>query len=204
MRPLLWLCSIAERLAMNVYDFDGTIYKGDSSLDFFIFCIKKQPLLLRYLPVQIGGILGYVIGLYDKARMKQSFFSFLRGVLSVQETVGQFWLSHRRKIAEWYLGRRKSNDVVISASPEFLLRPVCLQLGIGHVIATKVMENNGRLASCNCKGAEKARRFLMEYEKCEIEEFYSDSLSDLPLARLAKVAFLVEKGELTTWNIHEK
>ena len=35
---------------MNVYDFDGTIYDGDSSLDFFKFFIKKDPRILTFTP----------------------------------------------------------------------------------------------------------------------------------------------------------
>ena len=35
---------------MNVYDFDGTIYDGDSTLDFWYFCLKKHPQILLYLP----------------------------------------------------------------------------------------------------------------------------------------------------------
>ena len=28
---------------MNVFDFDGTIYNGDSSKDFFFYCLKHYP-----------------------------------------------------------------------------------------------------------------------------------------------------------------
>ena len=28
---------------MNVFDFDGTIYNGDSSKDFFFYCLKRYP-----------------------------------------------------------------------------------------------------------------------------------------------------------------
>ena len=27
---------------IDVYDFDGTIYDGDSSIDFFLYAIKKK------------------------------------------------------------------------------------------------------------------------------------------------------------------
>ena len=33
-----------------VYDFDGTIYDGDSSIDFFLFCLKKNIKVIFYLP----------------------------------------------------------------------------------------------------------------------------------------------------------
>ena len=35
---------------MNVYDFDDTIYDGDSNADFFKDLIMKYPSLLRYAP----------------------------------------------------------------------------------------------------------------------------------------------------------
>ena len=34
---------------MNVYDFDNTIYDGESALDFFWYCLKKKPVLLKVL-----------------------------------------------------------------------------------------------------------------------------------------------------------
>ena len=27
---------------LNVFDFDNTIYDGDSSIDFYIFCLKRN------------------------------------------------------------------------------------------------------------------------------------------------------------------
>ena len=36
---------------MNVYDFDGTIYDGDSSVDFWLYSIRKKPsVFLKCLP----------------------------------------------------------------------------------------------------------------------------------------------------------
>ena len=32
---------------MNVYDFDKTIYKGDSTLDFYFFCLRKKPIIIK-------------------------------------------------------------------------------------------------------------------------------------------------------------
>ena len=31
------------------YDFDGTIYDGDSSVDFYKFCFKKKKSISKYL-----------------------------------------------------------------------------------------------------------------------------------------------------------
>ncbi len=40
---------------MNVYDFDGTIYSGDSTIDFYLFCLRKQPEILCMGGKQIKG-----------------------------------------------------------------------------------------------------------------------------------------------------
>ena len=33
-------------MKLNLYDFDGTIYDGDSGVDLILFSIKKRPSLL--------------------------------------------------------------------------------------------------------------------------------------------------------------
>ena len=48
----------------------------------------------------------------------------------------------------------------------------------------------------NCHGEEKVRRFREVYGDAQIDEFYSDSLHDTPLAKEAKRAFLVKKDEI--------
>ncbi len=45
---------------------------------------------------------------------------------------------------------RKEDDVIISASPEFLLRPICNRLGIRHLIASRVDARSGAYDGQNC------------------------------------------------------
>lgn len=61
---------------MNVYDFDKTIYEGDSTIDFYLFCLKKYPQILKYLPKQILGMLKYKIKSINKTQFKEDFFLF--------------------------------------------------------------------------------------------------------------------------------
>ena len=65
---------------MNVYDFDGTIYNGDSSVDIYFFLLKRYPKLIAYFPKQILGIVKYKLQLSSKEEMKEMYFSFLKGV----------------------------------------------------------------------------------------------------------------------------
>ena len=46
---------------MNVYDFDGTIYRGDSTVDFFLFCMKKKPVLVFHFLKQLFYYFLYIL-----------------------------------------------------------------------------------------------------------------------------------------------
>ena len=57
---------------MNVYDFDETIYSGDSTRDFYFYSIKKNPSLLRFLPKQGWAFLKYMFGIINKTKFKEN------------------------------------------------------------------------------------------------------------------------------------
>ena len=187
---------------MNVYDFDKTLYDGDSTVDFFLFALKRQPSLIRYIPRQALGFLRYGLKQIEKTELKESFFSFLSGI-DAQAMVEDFWKQNNRKIFKWYLDQQQEDDIIISASPEFLLAPICRQLGIAHLIASKVDRHCGKFTGKNCRGAEKVRRLAVEYAVTHIDSFYSDSLSDLPLAQIADQAFLIKNGAVTPWDLRQ-
>ena len=184
---------------MNVYDFDGTIYDGDSTVDFYLYSLKRNPALLRYLPKQAWGFLLYFCKRIGKTQLKEYFFSFLCGI-EVQSTVESFWEQNQKKIYTWYLNQQKQDDIIISASPVFLLKPICNRIGIKHLIASEVDPKTGMFTGENCRGQEKVRRLTEEYNVTHIDCFYSDSRSDLPLAKIADAAFLVEKGVVKEWK----
>lgn len=187
---------------MNVYDFDDTIYRGDSTLDFWKFCARRHPKTLLSLPKVGISFLKYLFGRSSKTEFKEAFFSFLRYVPNVEAEVSVFWERHFSRIQSWYLAQMQSSDVIISASPEFLLRPVADRLGVS-LIASCVDERIGEFSGENCKGDEKVRRFGAEYPGVGIEKFYSDSLSDTPLAELARDAFVVSNDDFVLWNAYQ-
>lgn len=187
------------RHSMNVYDFDGTIYDGDSTVDFYFFCLRKRPRIAVYVFRQALGILRCAVGAIDTVRMKEEFLSFLPALGDSEELAVSFWKARHGRIKSWYLKKKRESDVVVSASPEFLLRPICAGLGIEPPIATCVDPVTGRIEGRNCKGEEKVLRFAERFPQVDIQQFYSDSLSDAPLAKLAAEAFLVKKDALLPW-----
>ena len=184
---------------MNVYDFDGTIYDGDSSVDFFLYALERKPSLLRYAPRQAWGFLLCGLKRISKTRLKEYYFSFLSGI-DTEKLTEDFWNQKRHKIYKWYLDQQQPDDIIISASPEFLLQPICRRLGICHLIASEVDPETGMFAGENCRGQEKVQRLESEYNVNHIDTFYSDSLSDRPLAEIADKAFWVDKGIIREWK----
>lgn len=185
---------------INVYDFDKTIYDGDSTLDFYLYTIKKNPLLLRYFPKQVFGFIMYTVGVYEKKKFKEYFFSFLNGVTNIDKIVSEFWEGNSYKIKEWYLNQQDENDLIISASPTFLLKHVCNKVGIKHLLATDVHIKTGKFETENCYGEEKVKRMQEIYPDIIIDKFYSDSISDQPLANLAKISYLVDGNNIRPWK----
>lgn len=185
---------------MNAYDFDHCIYAGDSTIDFYRFCLRRQPALLKYLPCQLWGLVLYAFAFIPKTAFKERFFCFLQGVNDLESAINAFWEVHQKKVYGWYLERKNENDLIISASPEFLLRPICNLIGVKRLIASRVDPATGKFSGENCYGAEKPKRLTEELGVNAVEAFYSDSLSDLPMSKIASKSFLVCKGELTPWN----
>lgn len=185
---------------MNIYDFDGTLYEGDSTVDFYYYVLKRNPQIIRFIPKQLLGFILYALKRIDKTSLKEYFFSFVRGI-DIDRAVELFWEDNQKKIYSWYLDQQKKDDLIISASPEFLLKPICDRLGIKHLIASKVDTTTGKFISPNCRGEEKVTRLYNEYGVVRVNRFYSDSESDLPLAMLANDAFFIKNGNIMNWII---
>ncbi len=183
---------------MNVYDFDKTVYAGDSTVDFWLYAIRRQPGVLRHLPAQCAGMVQYLLGRLDKTGMKACFFSFLADI-DAPVMVESFWDRYQGRICDWYLKQQQPEDLIISASPLFLLQPICRRLGIERLIASPVDAKTGRFAGPNCRGEQKVQCLTKQYGTEQVNSFYSDSRSDLPMARLAQNAFLVRRGKVTAW-----
>ena len=184
---------------MNTYDFDETIYSGDSTRDFYFYSIKKDITLLRFLPKQGFYFLKYMFGIINKTAFKEKFYIFLTGIKDINKEVELFWQKNIVKIKPWYYEQKRDDDIIISASPEFLLKPVADKLGF-TLIASRVDKTCGKTTGENCYGKEKVIRLTEYMPNAKIDAFYSDSLSDSPLADISKDAFIVRGSEFIQWN----
>jgi HAD superfamily phosphoserine phosphatase-like hydrolase len=184
---------------MNVYDFDNTIYKGDSTRDFYFYCLKKHPVIALYLPVQGFFAIPFALHLLEKTKFKEKFYGFFKFIPDIDEDVKSFWIEKEKNIKDFYYDIHRSDDLIISASPQFLLSPICEKLDV-KLMASRVDKKSGKYSGLNCYGEEKVRRFCEKFKESDIEDFYSDSLSDTPLAKMAKRSFIVKGDDIKKWQ----
>ena len=181
---------------MNVYDFDKTIYPVDSTAQFYRWCLRHYPACRRTLGWTAWAFFCMGTRLKTKTKSKEIFYRFLRHV--PEEAPLLFWQEHVSAIQPWYYEQRRPDDLIISASPEFLLAPVAQMLEFA-LIASPVEQATGHYRGENCHGEEKVRRYRAIYGEEPVEAFWSDSRSDTPMARIAKAAFLVRDGVPQPW-----
>ena len=188
-------------MKINLFDFDGTIYDGDSTVDFIKYIIKRNPLAIIWLPFMGFYCLLYILRFINKTIMKQGFYKIFMFVKIDKKFLDDFWNIHEKKIKKFYIDRNHKNDIIISASPEFLLRPICNKLGVMDLIGSVVNQNIGTYTGINCHDVEKVRRLNEKYSDYKVIESYSDSIkSDKPILKLAEKAYLVKKDDITLIN----
>lgn len=187
-----------------LYDFDGTIYDGDSSIDFVIYCFKKNPKLIKYLPKFISAGIKYKLKKITKTEMKEVFFSFLKDIKNIDETIEEFWKTHEKNIKQFYKNKKHNKDIIISASPKFLLEPIAKEYQVKDLFGSPINKHTGKYKGLNCHGEEKVRLFRKKYPNAEILEMYTDSKHDLPLIKLAKKGYLVVRDDIYDYFEYKK
>lgn len=182
---------------MNVYDFDNTIYRGESGVDLFLYFLKRDPKLIAALPWAISCITKYKAtkmtlqdALDNYAGVIESYAAKLD---NIEENVQKFWDKNSCKIKPFYLRQRRDDDIIISACVDVVLEEICKRLNIKNYVGSETDLENMKLVNF-CYRENKVKVFKEKFPDAEIDNFYTDSLNDQPLIDLAKNAYLV-KGE---------
>ena len=100
---------------MRVFDFDNTIYDGESVIDFYLFSLRRNPKVARYVPVVLYHLLRYKLGRTTMADLEQAGRKYAAQYLSSfddpEGLVRDFWDGHIRKIKAWY--HPEKDDVIV-------------------------------------------------------------------------------------------
>ena len=181
---------------MNVYDFDGTIFYSDCSIGFARWCMIRHPkLCVTYLPRVVKNLILYKTGKIPNHLMQRKMFSYLTMVDDFDVQIERYWDKYEKRISAWYLAQKKPDDLIISASPACIIGPIAGRLGV-HYIASEFDREFGVFTN-NLMYAKEKARYIIDRGFPVIDNFYSDSLADTPLALCAEKAHLVTNKATT-------
>lgn len=181
---------------MNVYDFDGTIYPKDCSIDFCIWCMNRHPKMwFTFFPKAIIILVLRKLGKLNESQMQLRLFRYLMLVDDFDEQIELYWDKNEKNIAKWYLAQKSSDDLIISASPDCIIGPIAKRLGV-NFMASEFDREFGVFTNNLMYAREKAK-YIFDHGFPKIDNFYSDSLADTPLALCAEKAYLVKNNAST-------
>lgn len=189
---------------MNVYDFDNTVYDGESFIQFFLYFLKLDKSLLKYAPEILVAVIKYKRGALSieqalsqyGGQFTEYFAKTISGGLDLEWHLEHFWDMYANRIKPFYAEVQRDDDLIISCSPEFSLKVICRRLGIKHYIGTVVDEKTGVIERM-CFRENKVKAFKELYPGCEIDALYTDSVNDSPLMEISKEVYLVKGDKIT-------
>ena len=110
---------------MIVYDFDETVYFGDSEFHFIEYVFAKYPKMKKYSRrYKFYRFLQKKLKLVSRDYARQKIFSFLKEIPDIDGELEVFWAKHEKNLKKWYLAQKRADDVILSATPEFILKPI--------------------------------------------------------------------------------
>ncbi|MBR5225101.1 MAG: haloacid dehalogenase-like hydrolase [Clostridia bacterium] len=187
-------------MRIDVYDFDGTIYDGDSTFDFVLFCLRRHPRVALSLPaIALAGV-KLALKKIGLTQFKSALFGQMVRYFSLTDEAKLFWQDEKTKakLGAWFYERPRDLPIVIaSASPEFELRYAADILGVKNLIGTRCNDTTGELIGKNCKGAEKISRIRAYMGEYTVRAMYTDNTkADGPLLEIAEERYKLTHGKL--------
>ena len=184
-------------IQVKAFDFDNTIYRGESSVDFAFYMIRRNKKIIRYIPTILFSLAGYKLCLLSKKRLEDIINSFLEGVLdgktSPDAYVKTFWQTHSHKLYPSMLRLIEPGDIIISASPDLLFNGIRDMLNTESILGTEIDLGRKRITWFNF-GDNKVKRYRELYGDWEIDAFYTDSYNDKDMMAISREVFVVKKG----------
>ena len=170
---------------MRVFDFDGTIYDGESLFDLYMFSARYEPKVLRHLAPVLRYAVQYKMGRATLAQMERGVggvtCDYLHDVAAsrrilrlggaapdaglageaaiaegVSALVNEFWNRHMDRIKPWYEPR--PDDVILTASFDVTVGEACRRLGLNRLVSSTVDPRTMRVTCLNFN-TNKPKRF---------------------------------------------
>lgn len=197
-----------------LFDFDGTLCKGDSIIRFCTFARKQKLSTRRQLLAGLWAAAQFKAGRITIEKAKQIALQWMEGrsELEMQDVAQRFCreVLVPRFFPEGIAALQKEKEegaivLLITASPSFYLMPMKELLGVSDVIGTRMdVDPSGLYTSLvgdNCRGLQKPLR-LAEYLAAkgdrldyEASAAYGNSTGDLPMLEVCAKKVAVNPGK---------
>ena len=185
------------------FDFDGTITKKDSFIDFVIFTEGKKKVWIGII-VNFISIIGYYLGINSGHFLKEKLLTYFYKDLD-QDRFSELGIQYSKsalnktirpkalKRIEWHK-EQGHQVVVVSASISQWLEPWCKRLEIDCIATEIEFKNNkltGKLKGNNCIGPEKVSRINKKYNLKTSDYIYAygNSRGDKEILNIANEKF---------------
>ena len=189
---------------MRVFDFDGTIYDGESLFDLYLYSARHDPKVFRYIAPVLRYAVKYKLGRatleqmeYGVGKMTEGYLTELsrsKRVASVEQLVDDFWDRYYARIKPWY--QPESDDVILTASFDITVGEACRRLGVQHLVSSTIDGNTLNVNYLNFN-TNKPKRFRELYgDNVRVDEFYTDSRFDQPMIDMARRAYMVKGNKI--------
>ncbi|MEE9373812.1 MAG: HAD-IB family hydrolase [Saprospiraceae bacterium] len=183
------------------FDLDRTLIQGFSAKEFFQERLLSGKMSAKEITAQFSGVLVYAMGNKNFAGLASTS---AQGVKGVDEKVfidlgEEVYLKHladsiypeSRALVKAHMEKGHTVAIISAATP-YQVNPVARDLGIEHVMCTRMEVKNGKFTgrivepACWGEGKYIAAKQLSEKYKLDMSKsyFYTDSHEDLPLLEM--------------------
>ena len=197
------------------FDFDGTIIRKDSFLEFFKFTDSPFKLYVC-IAINLPFVLLFYLKLYSNHRLKERFFSFFckgkeakpvqdKGIAFGNIEIPKMYFDGAQQVIDWH--RSQDHEIyIVSASASLWLQAWC-DANQFKLICTKFEIKDGiftgNIEGRNCYGSEKLTQIapILAQNKGIPTYGYGDSKSDLHYISKMDFGFLMP---LTLSNVQHR
>ena len=184
---------------MKVFDFDNTIYRGESSIDLALYMMKNNKMIIRFVPSIFINLVRYKLCLISLEQMENIINEFCASVMGSKDElpaiIDGFWRTHADRLDPRILKRIRPQDIIITAGPDVLIEGIKERLGTDNIIASKIDPDTGKIIYLNYKD-NKVKRYRELYGDRPIDALYTDSYNDRALMDISDRVYLVKKGRI--------
>ena len=194
----LWYIYDTGDVYMIIYDFDKTIYKKDSGIEIFFYALKYNffIMFIHFFKMFYWLIL-YIFNKITYKELKEKSYSFLSKINNLDRFINLYANHCMKGIKSWY--KKTKNDIIISASLNIWIYPICKKLGVKNVICTMYDIKTSKIKGNEVKGIEKLNLYKKKYKIIPLES-YADNKSDMYILAYAKKGYVVSNNNIYDYN----